>query len=190
MNLSKIFSLGLVALALGNFCAPKMWAHNNARYAGVPFVMPASCTGATASWVNQNGSLVLQLTSGFDEDAGFQIFNSIPGSNSNSASTSSGFIPAGTYSFILSGMPPGAAVYAYTIQGPASLLVPIDGTVTTNGTVSYPVPASTYMTEVYIYGAAFTNVRLSNFRQNNQPILADTTQVATSSAMNYFNFCY
>lgn len=192
MNLSRLFSLALLGLTALSTVAPSVDAHNQAKYTNIPFVLPASCSGGTARWINQNRALALSLTSPtLTTYVGFQIFNSVPGSDSGSASTSSGFVPAGTYSFAISNLPAGGvSPHIYAILGAGSADVLLETTVTTPGVVTFTVPANSYAVEGYIYNAAYSNVLLTNFTQNNQAILSDTTQVAYSSANNYFNFCY
>lgn len=191
MRSSARFLAGLVVLTSIALAAPNVKAHNLSKYTNVPFVLPASCSGATSAWVTSNGTLALQLSSGSSSDyTGFQIFNSVPTSNSNTASSASGFVPAGSYSFNVSGNANGAVVDLASVASPGSSYSTISTGNAATGTVTFTVASGQNMVEGYVYGAAFSNVMLTNFRQNNVPILSDTTQVATSTASNYFNFCY
>ena len=196
MKLPRLFSIMLIALTAIIAAAPVVLAHNQAKYIGIPFVLPGFCGIASAKFVNKNGSLAIQVTqNGGDDNVGFQIFNSVPSSNLGLPSTTTGAIPAGTYSFVMNGAAPGAVfleVFAVSTTSGGTFSFPLLGVVN-NGTITFVVPSGTASVAGYFYpnvsSSLTTTLFLSNFRQNNQSILSDTTQSATSTSNDFYGYC-
>lgn len=181
MKLSQISTAGLTALTALAVTTPDLHAHNLAKYTAVPFVQPGYCSGPTAKWVNVNGKLSIQVTVD-DQDAGFAIFNSVPTSGSLPG-PATGTIPAGNYSFTISGLPStGASFVQWSLPANTS-----PGTTIYNGTVTFTVAPGQNSFFGYIENpSSAITYYLSNFRQNNIPILADTTGAQTSTATHQY----
>ena len=195
MRLTKIFAIGLVVLTAVAVSTPDVAARNPARFSNVPFVVPGFCAGATSKWVVNNGSLAIQITNPYQTDnVGFQIFNSSPTSNIGMPSTSTGAVPSGPYSFTVSGLPSSGAlvsVFAVSTTSGGSFEYLINAVTEYNGTISFTVPPNMASVAGYFKGNTpnYSTIYLTNFRQNNMPILSDTTQSATSTTNAFYGYC-
>lgn len=193
MKLTRLYSLGLIALAALSVSTPRALAHNEAKYTNIPFVVPGYCgAGVSSRFVSINRAMVLQVVANPSAFSGWEIFNSVPASNTTRPSPTTGLIPAGNYSFTLSGLPSGGEIFVDAISTTGALTPA--GTVSANGlanvNVTSPV-AGLAAVQFFVATTGTATVLVSNFRINNATVLSDTTQSDTTSTVSpvFFGFC-
>lgn len=188
MKLSKIFSIGLVALTAIAVSTPKVSAHNGLKYTNIPFIIAAACPvndpAVSSKLVSVNGRLSVVSVIDDDFNSGWEIYCSTPGTGSLPSPTApEGTIPEGTLTFNISGLPSGGSVEGSAVytDNPAEFvtLAPV----VSGSTVTVPVnnPATTPGSPVIVIQIApvtasgTATVTSSNIRYNNSPVLFDTT---------------
>lgn len=157
-----------------------------------PFVVAGFCGSSSAQWAPVGKTLAIQVNNPGGYSCGAQIYNSVPGSNSGAPSATSGTIPSGTYSFTVSNLSTTVnSVYSVANVTPGGIEnVPVLEAPLTNGTFSFSVPSGIAGVSLFIFRSSFLPVTcsLTNFKQNNTAIPADTTQTATSTT-SFYGFC-
>ena len=112
MRLSRIASIGLVALTALAVSTPNVAAHNPAKYAGILFVVPVALKQnnplVSAQLVNVRGIIKLLLHPDNNSNAGFDVFITDPTAIGPSQIT--GSFPEGMLTFQISGFPQGATI--------------------------------------------------------------------------------
>ena len=186
MKLPAALSIGLLTVI--SVSIPTAQAHNSARYANVPFLVPSSCSdavpGVSSQFISSGGTIKLQVVTSENGGAGGTIYTSIPGtprSNHSPPVTTGTFPQGGQLTFNVSGLPAtgGLIVFVSFADGSNSLpdLSIVNGTVSGSITgSSTPGSAVSYIQVIPRGGVSgLTTVTLSNFRYSNQPLLSDTT---------------
>lgn len=209
MKLSKIFSIGFVALTALSLSAASVSAHNSVKYTNVPFVVAGLCTtggdvalSSSVNYISQNGKLVLQVNSANQDApgsgyAGWEVFTSFPGVNPGNITPSpTTTAPSGTYSFTLSGLPSSGNTLVVVSLDALGNTEQTEGPVS-NGPVSVVAPAaddvgSPIVSVVFwIFnssGALTSPYTVSNFTVNNQPLLIDTSHQDMNNSAG-FSWC-
>lgn len=209
MKLSRIFSIGLVALTALSLSAPNVSAHNTLKYTGIPFIVPGACSPGTASVVSINRTASVTCTGPTTGFAGWEMFCSSP-STGTLPSTTTGTFAQGTLTcnftsnttlIPFTGSNPGTANCEGFLQvnnaGTTEylLVVPtISGNTMTMSCINGTFPSAPVIVAFFGVGEGPTSVTstFNNFRYNNAPVLLDATNVDSSSAENAagtFNFC-
>lgn len=198
MQSPRVFFAGLVALAALT-AMPESPAHNPVKYANVTFVVPCACpqfnSSVSSSFVSVNGQTQLRVVADKDDEAGFAVFDSVPGSNSGAYSGISpppvgGTFSQGSITFNAPGLQTsGAKVFfnAFFTSGTTE----VGGVATINGnTVTIPVTngtpgAQVDRVNVFVVTAnpgPTSTFFFNAFRPNNQPLLGDSTFTDTSES--------
>lgn len=190
MRLRNAVTIGMTVISMLAVLTPNVRAHNQAKYNGVPFVVPSYCTNVnpqlSSKIVNVGGVAKLQVTGNNNEDAGFIIYTSNPGGPLTLPTVSSSQFTEGTVGLYVSGLS-GAATVGYLVGYAEAGF--ISGEITTNGFAVIPANASkaagapVVLIIVYVLSGndnTFATVYFSNFTYNNQPLLFDTTHTFTN----------
>ena len=185
---SKVLSVGLMGLTVVALAVPNTPAHNPYKYTNIPFVVAAACPSmastASSKFVSSGGQLKLLVNSPPTAFAGFEVFCASPASGRLPINPQGNY-GQGAITFNEVGLPAGAGTVAYVQNYFPNIKVAGIFTQPVNGMVTMPVRMALSPTAVLNFVQVYLDVQgtpiiCSNFRFNNQQLLADTTFIDTT----------
>ena len=189
MKLTKLFLVGLVALTAIAVSTPNVAAKNIAKYTNLPSVVASNCpninTQSSVHWTGNNSTAKLQVNTTNHALVGFEVYCSLPSSQSTPSATS-GPIPPGTYTFNITG-DVSSLVFVDAFSVSSTDAHHTTGVTINNGvgTVTIPTPSSGSLVAVQIAflteSSSNVTVYLSNFKVNGMTIPLDTSQTDMST---------
>lgn len=206
MKLSKIFSVGLLALSVVAVSAPSVMAHNTLKYTNIPFVVPAFCSSATASVVSTGGKATVQVSAPSTGFGGWEVYCSVPTSGTL-PTTATGTFSQGTLTcnftsnvtlIPTSGPTQNCGAWTYVNNAGASefavAATTLSGNVMTLSCTNATFPSAPVIAVGFGMSPSTGTITatFNNFRYNNSPLLFDTTVSDSSAAVNAAgteNFC-